>query len=255
MNYDKESFLAGLSVGRALWRPPESKARLACLVFTGWFSIIPSGKSWDGVLETSTDGVTWTEWNGVDAVVSSGGVLMMRGTGNTTITTVIDQGNTTTHQWNFQGNTPVYCEGNIETLLDWQSVVRGHHPQMANNCFSSLFADFKGLVTPPTLPATILPEGCYSLMFSGCTSLAFLPAIPATTFGKQCCECMFMNCSSLHLSERKTGAYQYAWRIPTSGTATAASWALDLMFDNAGGPFKGTPTINTTYYTDHAPVT
>ena len=40
----------------------------------------------------------------------------------------------------------------------------------------------------------------------------------------------------------------------TSGDGTDAEDALSDMFFGTGGTFTGTPTINTTYYTDHQPV-
>jgi hypothetical protein len=65
---------------------------------------------------------------------------------------------------------------------------------------------------------------------------------------------MFCNCSSLKLSETQTGEYQYPYRIPTSGDGVDAS-SLTAMFINTGGTLTtDTPTINTTYYTDHEPV-
>jgi hypothetical protein len=67
---------------------------------------------------------------------------------------------------------------------------------------------------------------------------------------------MFEDCSSIKLSTTQTDEYQYEYRIPTSGTGTAADVddSLSSMFKNTGGTFKGTPTINRTYYTDHQPV-
>ena len=53
------------------------------------------------------------------------------------------------------------------------------------------------------------------------------------------------------MSQTKTGTYQTAYRIPTSGTGTTATYALNNMFKNTGGTFTGTPTINTTYYTSN----
>ena len=52
----------------------------------------------------------------------------------------------------------------------------------------------------------------------------------------------------MKLSSTQTAEYKTAFRIPTSGTATSATYALYSMFDNTGGTFRGTPSINTTYY-------
>ena len=59
---------------------------------------------------------------------------------------------------------------------------------------------------------------------------------------------MLYGCTRLKLSSTKTGEYTVAYRIPTTGTGTTASNALSTMFSNTGGTFKGTPSINTTYY-------
>ena len=59
---------------------------------------------------------------------------------------------------------------------------------------------------------------------------------------------MFNGCTGLKLSSTQTGEYTQEYRIPSSGTGTTASNALTDMFASTGGTFKGTPSINTTYY-------
>ena len=59
---------------------------------------------------------------------------------------------------------------------------------------------------------------------------------------------MFYGCTSLKLSSTQTGEYTQEYRIPTTGTGTTATSALDTMFTNTGGTFTGIPEINTTYY-------
>jgi len=61
---------------------------------------------------------------------------------------------------------------------------------------------------------------------------------------------MFFGCSKLKLSTSQTVNYTTSYRIPKSGTGTYANSALGGMFDNTGGTFTGTPSINTTYYLD-----
>lgn len=91
-------------------------------------------------------------------------------------------------------------------------------------------------------------------MFNGCTSLTTVPKLPATILTDRCYNRMFYSCTFIKLSTSKTGIYQYEYRIPTNGTGTTATYALTDMFTNTGGTFTGTPSLNTTYYTDHAPV-
>mgnify|MGYP003561341464 FL=1 len=114
-----------------------------------------------------------------------------------------------------------------------------------------MFANCSTLITPPELLATTLGEGCYYSMFYNCSKLNKLPKLPATTISTNAYNTMFKGCSSIKLSATKTGEYQTPYRIPTTGTGTVGSDALTGMFNNTGGTFKGTPSINTTYYTSN----
>ena len=119
---------------------------------------------------------------------------------------------------------------------------------LADYCYEYMFEGCTSLTEAPELPSTELKEDCYYYMFEGCTSLTKLPELPATTLAGGCYQRMFENCSSIKLSTTQTGEYQTPYRIPTEGTGTDASGALFGMFENTGGTFTGTPTINTTYY-------
>ena len=112
--------------------------------------------------------------------------------------------------------------------------------------------DGSALITAPELPATTLANYCYSSMFYRCLSLITIPKLPATILATGCYYQTFQGCSKIKLSETKTGTYTQEYRIPTSGTGTYATNALDNMFYGTGGTFKGTPTINTTYYLDES---
>ena len=258
------------------------------------------GVSWNGTLEYSLDGNTWTTWNGSQLSGTASQPIYLRGSGNTHI---MSSGAASSHKWTFTGK---HITGNIETLLDYQTVANGQHPTMDTCCYWNMFNGCATLVTPPELPAvtmkalcyenmfkdctalTVAPElpaltmanGCYSHMFDGCTSLTIPPELPATTLKDECYSGMFANCtalsklprlsamvleescyslmfykcSAIKLSASETGAYQYAYRIPTAGTGTDDTSTMSNMFYQTGGTFTGTPTINTTYYTDHEPV-
>nr|DAF60906.1 MAG TPA: hypothetical protein [Siphoviridae sp. cteEQ43] len=174
-------------------------------------------KNWDGALEYSTNTKDWSVWDGITTLSSVNNKLYIRGTGNTKITDGYN------NRWILSGSN-ISCIGNIETLLDHQTVHNGQHPIMAMNCYAYMFNSCKSLTTAPELPATTLADNCYSSMFS--------------------------ECSKIKLSATKTGTYTQEYRIPTSGTGTNATNALYYMFYSTGGTFKGTPTINTTYYLD-----
>ena len=121
---------------------------------------------------------------------------------------------------------------------------------LAGSCYRSMFQDCTSLTTAPSLPATTLANYCYYSMFYGCTSLTTAPSLPATTLANYCYSDMFSGCKKIKLSTTASGTYTKSYRIPKSGTGTTASRALNNMFANTGGTFKGTPEINTTYYLD-----
>ena len=209
-----------------------------------------ASKNWDGTLECSTDKSTWNTWDGTE-ISSSGGKLYLRGTGNTKIT-----GNSYDYRFVFTGTSAlkIACKGNIENLLDYETVSAGGHPAMANSCYAYMFRGCASLTTAPALPAITLAEYCYSRMFDGCTALTTAPSLPATTLTGYCYSRMFDGCTNIKLSTTQTGEYQTAYRIPKSGTGTTVNNALTSMFRNTGGTFTGTPEINTTYYTSNTVV-
>ena len=257
-------------------------------------------KNWNGTLYYSTDTTTWNVWSGTTTLSSVGNKLYLRGTSNTVIT-----GNSSDYKWVLTGSN-IECIGNIENLLDYETVALGNHPTMANYCYYSMFSgctglttapslpattltdycyqymfiDCTGLTTAPSLPATALAQSCYRNMFGGCTGLTTAPSLPATTLAVSCYYSMFMGCTglttapslpattlanycyysmfygctALKVSTTQTETYQYAWRIPTSGTGTTATdWNKDML-KNTGGTFKGNPSIDTTYYVENPPV-
>ena len=150
-------------------------------------------KNWDGTLEYSTDTSTLNTWDGAE-ISSAGSKLYLRGTGNTKIT-----GNSADYKFVFTGtnNLKIACEGNIENLLDYETVSDGGHPTMAEYCYYGMFRGCTSLTAAPELPATTLAGYCYSNMFNGCASLTTAPALPATTLAYDCYMSMFYGCTSL----------------------------------------------------------
>ena len=231
--------------------------------------------NWDGKLEY-TNGSGWKTWDG--SAIASGEIennhcIYLRGTGNSKITGA----NSSNAKWSIVG-TNIACNGDVDLLLDYSTVKGGNRPSMANYCYSYMFRGCTSLTTAPSLPATTLADYCYSYMFRGCTSLTTAPSLPATTLKPNCYYSMFRGCTSLttapslpattlanycyssmfqgcrkiKLSTTASGTYTKAYRIPKSGTGTTVSNALSNMFGQTGGTFKGTPTINTTYYLDES---
>ena len=169
-------------------------------------------KNWDGIIEYSTDTTTWSTWNGT-AISSVGGKLYLRGTGNTVIT------GSSRKKFIFTGTNAlkIACEGNIENLLDYETVSAGGHPAMAESCYNNMFRNCKLLTTAPELPATTLVEGCYKYMFGGCASLTTAPVLPATTLAESCYNGMFYDCTSLTTA-------------PELPATTLANFCYDSMF-------------------------
>lgn len=185
-------------------------------------------KNWDGVLEYSTDTAVWNEWDGATAIASAehGGEqkVYMRGSGNSYMTGT-SLFNTPECSLILDG-TDVRCTGNIENLLDYETVAIGEHPVMGDCCFCYLFGYCTSLITAPELPATVLSTYCYRSMFEGCISLIKAPELPATKLETHCYERMFYYCSSLTkapelpASELETACYEAMFYNCTSLTST-----------------------------------
>lgn len=157
---------------------------------------IYSIKGWDGTLQYSTNTTTWNTWSGaqISATYTGGSYkLYLRGIGNT----YIGGDNATNARWVLAGSTTINCVGNIETLLDYQTVISGQHPPMATYCYASLFYNCTYLETAPELPAETLTEHCYNSMFEGCTSLIAAPILPATVLPPTSYAYMFKGCTAL----------------------------------------------------------
>ena len=157
------------------------------------FSISVATPGWDGKLYCSTDTKTWAEWTGTEVnATEEGGIyaLYFAGAGNTKIA------GGGSNKWALSGSS-ISCTGNIESLLDYETVAAGQHPALADSCYSYMFRGCTSLTTAPSLPATTLADSCYRSMFSGCTSLTTAPSLPATTMADNCYYSMFRGCTSL----------------------------------------------------------
>lgn len=203
MTYDKDSFLAGLSVGMSLRYSKRIPAPPSCLTFSSQspftLSIYNSTKNWNGTLEYSTDAATWATWGGtttLTAVAKAGTYyLYLRGTGNTVIT-----GNLGRYRWVINGAS-VYCDGDIRTLLDYANP---ESTTMADYCYYMMFSYCTSLVTAPALPAATLSRSCYAGMFDNCANLTIAPELPSATLAYACYANMFRNCTSLMVAPALT---------------------------------------------------
>lgn len=239
---------------------------ISLMSFTG-------NKTWDGTIEYSTDKENWTEWTGT--IISSGQDIYLRGTGNTYIT----GSGTNGYSFQLNSNHRVSISGDIETLLDYQTVIQGNHPPVATYCFygwfvqQSALTDISNLVLslpnltsycyssmfsqtsitqPAIMKAVSLSSNCCRSMYSSCLSLIKLPKLVVPTLRSYCYQYMFSGCSLIKISQTQTGEYVNEYRIPYgTETGTTASSAMQYMFQNTGGTFTSNPSINTIYYTSN----
>lgn len=171
----------------------ELQKYLGHLTFSNISSISVTDPVWNGTMYISRNGENWSEWDGASFASGSDHMIYLRGSGNTKVSS---QG----HSFSFEAydsNAGVTCEGNIETLLDAQTVAKGIHPAMASNCYRHMFSGCTSLAVAPSLPATVLASECYEYMFSGCTSLTVAPSLPAITLAEWCYRYMFQGCTGL----------------------------------------------------------
>ena len=221
-----------------------------CLTFSSpsSFTLAVQGatKNWNGTLEYFASDKTWTTWDGTTTLssVNNDGeyVLYLRGIGNTAITgfmALIGRGG----NWVLTG-TDIKCIGNIENLLDYETVESGAHPTMTDYCYVFMFKGCAGLTQAPTLPATTLAVACYQGMFQDCTGLTQAPALPAPTLTDNCYVSMFQGCTSLTqapilpATTLINSCYQYMFKGCTSLTQTPALPVTTLAEDCYQGMFQ-----------------
>lgn len=122
-----------------------------------------------------------------------------------------------------------------------------HVTTLANYCCQYMFQNCKGLVNPPTMPASTvsLAQRCYYHMFNACENLVNAPELPATTLAYNCYSGMFFNCISLKKAPAlpattlQNGCYQEMFSgctsledAPTISATTLAPSCCKYMFYN-----------------------
>lgn len=183
---------------------------------------------------------SWTNYTiGSNIQLAIGDTLKWKGD-NDTISTSYQ------NYYHFTATGDFGVSGNIMTLLD----STGQQLTLANSgnytdTFNSMFVDNAHVTSAPKMPATTLVNGCYSRMFRNCTNLTTLPELPATgTLPQYCYQYTFDGCSKIILNSSAPGT---AYRVPTSGSATAGTGSISNMFTNTGGSITSI-TLGTTYY-------
>lgn len=206
-----------------------------------------STPTWDGVIEYSIDTKNWTTWDGSEISSGSDNKLYLRGTGNSVIT----NGNAEWKPRFTLSGSNISCVGNIETLLDYQTVMNGEHPIMGTGCFHSLFMDDSNLISAPELLATTLARDCYNSMFRGCTVLTTAPELSATALARSCYSAMFYGCTSLVTAPELPAAtlasdcYVSMFNGCTSLTVAPELPAITLAERCYGSMFNGCTSLTT----------
>jgi len=222
-----------------------------------------AGRRWNGKMEVSADGVTWTNWTGdVVAAGASGDAWMLyvRGVGNTLVSAGAPG-------WTITG-TGVSVEGDLALLLDHTVYRSNRWPAASDRAFAGLFAGSTSLVSvaslampdlpsyayeslfenctslsnAPALPALSVPKNAYARMFAGCTALACPVPMSGTNYGYGACRRMYAGCTSFIPADEE---HATAWSVPADAV-TNASWAVDMFADTAA-PVAGAPVPGKVY--------
>lgn len=225
-----------------------------CLVFSSSapFSLsVPNGKAWNGVMEWTNGEIPWTVWNGESVSSGSANLLFLRGRGNSVVSgKQRDSTAYESHNFAIDAQAGVFCEGNIENILDWQTVAGGNHPTMGEFCFFGLFGNCTQLVKGPDTPAVTLSKFCYHNMYTGCTGLTETSALPATVLKEFCYEGMYQNCTSLVkvnpislVTVQAIGACGSMFKGCTALEWLPALLVLDMKYDCYQEMFSGCTAI------------
>ena len=162
----------------------------------------PMGQAPEVILQTSTDGNTWTPYNieEVITLTNVGDKVYFKAKGqNWVMAAPIPEEAGVYIYNNFEMNGKIAASGNINSLLE-ENEETARTMSLANRdfCYDQLFNGCRSLTTAPELPSTTLAIGCYREMFFGCGSLTTAPALPATTLANNCYESMFSECNNLN---------------------------------------------------------
>ena len=214
-------------------------------------TITPKYTNTGVTLQYSLNGTTWKAIAS-GATTPSANIIYFRG--KATGTKSLYASSSTNYSWIFTGATNLECNGKLDRLLQDDFGGDNDILTLYIGCFVYMFYNAATLIKAPELPATTLAANCYDRMFYGCTSLTTLPKLNVLTMPAYCYRDMFRGCTKIKISTTLTGIYDTAYRIPTAGTGTTATDAFLYMFTSTGGTFTGTPSINTTYYTENTPV-
>lgn len=218
-----------------------------------------TGNLWDGVIETSTDKETWTEYDGLhDVPATQSGTeycLYMRGRGNSHIIGNVN-GLSISPFWPDGSEISIY--GYIESLIDWETFQKDERLSLANVRLYQVFAgntthpeSCSWLIRCPSIAATHaeLPPNSSSLLvgtFQNQVNLKTLPIIRFDPTAQQILR-VFMgsgtNVPGFEPTTTPTETTKSVFRIPEYIQSGAVTQYQNLF--KRGTVFKS----YTTYYT------
>lgn len=190
-------------------------------------------KIWSGTasskMEYSIDNDNdWKEWQGE---YITGKKIYLRGTGNYKVYDANDYNlktDLTNVGFRINADNPVVkCYGNLNALLNYQSVIDSKNPPNLHHTFCGLFANQSALIKAPAImPEKNLSTGCFAGMYKNCINLQEVPSIlPATELPNYCYYEMFLGCTNLKSAPKLPALivpdYGYCSMFEKSGLETA----------------------------------
>ncbi|MCQ2753278.1 MAG: hypothetical protein MJ206_03395 [Bacilli bacterium] len=133
-------------------------------------------------IQTSLDGINWSDWDGSDITLNKDEKLYVRNLANTL--------NKPKNRLEFRMDGKIAASGNVNSMINYSG--------LSDYCYLYLFYMCDALTTAPILPAMSLVNRCYEYMFKSCESLVIAPFLPATTLVTGCYYGMFEGCNKLN---------------------------------------------------------
>ena len=171
-----------------------------------------------GTIGRSSDGVSFTSWDGSAVSLNSGDKLYVWNKSDTL------SNSTTQAQFSITG-------GNVEASGDAASMI--NFGEAKQDCFRRLFYNQTNLTTLPEVTLTNTADRCYQEMFYGCSNAKTGPSsLPAENIASNAYNGMFRNCSQLET-------------VPSISAKSVGESGCYDMFSNCAA-FKTVPNLPAT---------
>lgn len=210
-------------------------------------------KNWNGTMQYSTNNSTWDTWGGTELLYAKQNAdgyyrLFIRGIENT----YINSSNDSPKRWRLDGES-IYCYGNLENILDYETVSLGNHPSLTSNYnFAYIFAYNPELLSAPKVSGISLSgrQGVLWCLFRGCYKLETITKLTTDTYGDYACGYMFYQCYNIRVNTSVSGQYNQRWRIPydSSVTGTAGTGSFSSFYNSSNGQSAANGVLNADRY-------